>query len=118
VRRLVGRDRYSSRVAFGLLTRLYHLLRVQLNFFRPFRKVLSTRRLGSKRVRRYDRAQTPYQRLLAAGSLSDEGRRALEAQFLAVDPATLARQISDTLDRLWKCGDTRRSGAEALVTQL
>src|SRR2546428_2444976 len=59
VRRLVGRDRYSSHVAFGLLQRLYALLRVQLNFFRPFRKVLHTRRVGSQRVRRYDAAQTP-----------------------------------------------------------
>ena len=118
VRRLVGRDRYSSHLAFGLLTRLYELLRVQLNFFRPFRKMLSTRRLGSKRVRRYDRAQTPYQRLQTASELTDERRRALEAQFLAVNPATLARQIGDTLDRLWKCGDSRRRAPQALVTQL
>ena len=117
VRRLVGRDRYSSHVAFGLLTRLYALLRVQLNFFRPFRKVLPTRRVGSKRVRRYDAAQTPYQRLLRAGGLSDDRRGALEAQFLAVDPARLATQIGDTLERLWKCGDRRRA-PESLVTQL
>jgi hypothetical protein len=118
VRRLVGRDRYSSHIAFGLLRRLYDLLRVQLNFFRPFRKVLNTRRVGSKRVRAYDRAQTPYQRLLAAGALAADGRRALEAQFLAVDPATLATHIGDTLDRLWKCGDSRRRVAESSVTPL
>jgi len=118
VRRLVGRDRYSSRAAFGLLSRLYELLRVQLNFFRPFRKVLSTRREGSTRVRRYDRAQTPYQRLLAVCDLTEEGRGSLEAQFLAVNPATLATQISNALDRLWKCGDTRRRAPAALVTQL
>src|SRR5437867_7381495 len=118
VRRLVGRDRYSSHVAFGLLRRLYDLLRVQLNFFRPFRKVLNTRLVGSKRVRRYDRAQTPYQRLLAACDLADDHRRALEAQFLAVDPARLAAQIGDTLDRLWKCGDTRLSFAGGQVVDL
>ena len=118
VRRLVGRDRYSSHVAFGLLKRLYALLRVQLNFFRPFRKVLSTRRVGSKRVRHYDRAQTPYQRLLTTGDIAADRRRALEAQFLAVDPATLAAQISDTLDQLWKCSDTRRRAPASLVTQL
>lgn len=118
VRRLVGRDRYSSHVAFGLLKRLYELLRVQLNFFRPFRKVLSSHRAGSKRVRRYDHARTPYQRLLAAGHLAADRRRALEAQFLAVDPATLAAQIGGTLERLWKCSDTRRRAPESLVTPL
>ena len=108
VRRLVGRDRYSSRAAYQLLQRLYELVRVQVNFFRPFRKLLAGRRVGSKRVRRYDAAQTPYQRLLAAGGLPDGARQALEVQFLAVDPARLAQQISATLDRLWALGDSRR----------
>jgi hypothetical protein len=108
VRRLVGRDRYSSRAAFALLQRLYDLLRVQLNFFRPFRKLLTGRRVGSKRLKRYDAAQTPYQRLLATRVLPDAQRHDLERQFLAVDPARLAQQISDTLERLWKLGEPRR----------
>lgn len=108
VRRLVGRARYHSRAAYHLLQRLYELVRVQVNFFRPFRKLLAGRRVGSKRVRRYDAAQTPYQRLLATGGLAAAQRQALEAQFLAVDPARLAQQISDTLDRLWALGDSRR----------
>ena len=109
VRRLVGRGRYSSRAAYHLLQRLYELVRVQVNFFRPFRKLQAGRRIGSKRVRRYDDAQTPYQRLLAAGGLPAAQRPALDAQFLAVDPARLAHQISDTLDRLWALGDSRRA---------
>jgi hypothetical protein len=108
VRRLVGRDRYASRAAYHLLQRLYELVRVQVNFFRPFRKLLASRRAGSKRVRRYDAAQTPYQRLLAAGVLTPAGRQALERQFLAVDPARLAQQIGATLDRLWALGASRQ----------
>ena len=69
-------------------------------------------------MRRYDHARTPYQRLLAAGPLAADRRRALEAQFLAVDPATLAAQIGGTLERLWKCSDTRRRTPESLVTLL
>jgi hypothetical protein len=110
VRRLVGRDRYSSRAAFALLHRLYRLLRLQLNFFRPFRKLVHRRRRGSKRLTQYDRAQTPYQRLLAADVLTDAQRAALQQQFTAVNPATLARDIADTLERLWKCADARRPG--------
>lgn len=108
VRRLVGRARYDSRAAYHLLQRLYELVRVQVNFFRPFRKLLAGRRVGSKRVRHYDAAQTPYQRLLTARALPAGPRQALEAQFLAVDPARLAQQISDTLDRLWALGASRR----------
>jgi hypothetical protein len=108
VRRLVGRDRYASRGAFALLQRLYRLLRLQLNFLRPFRKLLRGRRVGSKRRKCYDAARTPYQRLLAAEMLSEPQRQALDAQFLAVNPATLARDIGDTLAQLWQLGASRR----------
>ena len=100
-----GRDRYASQRAFALLQPLYRLLRLQLNFLRPFRKLLSGRRAGRKR---YDAARTPYQRLLAAAVLSEPQRQALAAQFLAVNPATLARDIGDTLAQLWQLGASRR----------
>lgn len=113
VRRLVGRDRYASRAALACLQHLYRLLRLQLNFLRPFRKLLSGRRVGSQRRKRYDVARTPYQRLLAAGVLSEPQRRALDAQFLAVNPATLARDIGDTLTHLWQLGASRRPRSAA-----
>jgi hypothetical protein len=113
VRRLVGYDRYSSRAAFAVLQRLYALLRLQLNFFRPVRKLLSKRRVGSKVVKRYDAPQTPYQRALAAGVLTPRQREALAAQLEPLDPITLARQIQQTLDVLWKLADTHRTQQEA-----
>jgi transposase InsO family protein len=112
VRRLVGYDRYSSRAAFTVFQRLYRLLRLQLNFFRPVRKLLSKRRLGARVVKRYDPAQTPYQRLLAAGALSPAQREALAAQLHTLDPIALAQEIEQTLDLVWKLADTRRTGAE------
>jgi len=107
VRRLVGYDRFSSQAAWTVLQRLYDLLRLQHNFFRPMRKLLSKRRLGSKVVKRYDAAQTPYQRVLAAGGLTPDQRHALAVQFHALDPITLARDIQRTLDVLWPLADTR-----------
>lgn len=109
VRRLVGYDRYSARAAWTVLQRLYDLLRLQHNFFRPVRKLLSKRRVGSTVRKRYDAAQTPYQRVLAAGGLPVEPRQALAAQFHALDPIALARDIHRTLDVLWKLADTRRA---------
>ena len=107
VRRLVGYDRYSSRAAWTVLQRLYGLLRLQHNFFRPVRKLQSKQRVGSKVRKHYDAAQTPYQRVLAAGGLSAEQQQALVAQYQALDPITLARDIHRTLDVLWKLADTR-----------
>lgn len=108
VRRLIGYDRYSSRAAYTLLQRLYGLLRLRLNFFHPVRKLLSKERRGAKVLKRYDRPHTPYQRLLALGTLGDGQRQTLERQFLALNPATLARHIDQTLEALWKLGDSHR----------
>jgi hypothetical protein len=113
VRRLVGYDRFSSRAALAVLHRLYGLLRLQHNFFRPVRKLVSKRRVGSKVIKRYDAAQTPYQRVLAAGLLTTDQRRALAQQMATLDPIALARDIQLTLDLLWKLADTRSARREA-----
>jgi hypothetical protein len=107
VRRLIGYDRFSSRAAFTVLQRLYSLLRLQLNFFRPVRKLVSKQRVGSKIRKRYDAPQTPYQRVLAAGVLTPAQRATLEAQFQALDPIQLGHDIRRILDLLWKLADTR-----------
>jgi hypothetical protein len=109
VRRLVGRDRYASRAAFHLLRRLYPLLRVQLNFLRPLRKLAARRRVGARTRKRYDPAATPYQRLLAARVLPPAQRDALADQFRAVNPATLAAQIQTCLDTLWRLAERPRA---------
>jgi len=115
VRRLVGYDRYASRAASLTLHRLYGLLRLQLNFFRPVRKLMSKHRVGAKVVKRYAAAQTPYQRLLASGILSGAQRQALERQFLAINPGALARQITQTLDTLWKLSESHQTRKQGKV---
>jgi transposase InsO family protein len=108
VRRIVGHDRYSSRPAFATLQRLYPLLRLHLNFFRPLRKLVSKTRVGSKVIKRYDTAQTPYQRLLATGGLPAARQQALAAQLAALDPVTLALDVQRTLTTLWALRDNPR----------
>ena len=46
-----GYDRHNSRAAFTVLKRLYGLLGLQLNFFRPVRTLVSKHRIGSKLVK-------------------------------------------------------------------
>lgn len=113
VRRLVGYDRYSSRAACTVLQRLYDLLRLQHNFFRPVRKLRSKQRVGSRTVKHYDAPRTPYQRALAAGLVSPAQREMLARQLQALDPVALARNIQTTLDILWKLADTRQARSEA-----
>jgi len=106
VRRVVGYDRYSSQAAFQALQRLYSLLRLQVNFFRPVRKLVGKARQGARVTKLYDAPRTPYRRLLESGILDGTARRQLERQFLAINPADVQRGIEQALRHLW--GRTER----------
>jgi len=106
VRRVVGYDRYSSQAAFQALQRLYSLLRLQNNFFRPVRKLVGKERQGTRVTKLYDAPRTPYRRLLESGILDETARQQLERQFLAINPADLQRGIEQALRHLW--GRTER----------
>lgn len=108
VRRLLGHDRLSSRAAYILLHQLYGLLRLQLNFLRPLRKLQSKQRQGSRVVKHYDSPRTPYQRLLASGILSAEEQSALEQVLQRLNPADLQRCIDSLLHQLWRLGQAER----------
>jgi transposase InsO family protein len=108
VRRVVGYDRYSSQAAFQALHRLYSLLRLQVNFFRPVRKLVGKARQGARVTKLYDAPRTPYRRLLESGILGGTARQQLERQFLAINPADLQRGIDQALRHLWSCTERRQ----------
>jgi len=101
VRQLVGYDRFTSRAAYGQLQRVYRLARLHVNFFQPVEKLVTKTREGARSRRIYDRAQTPYQRLCAAGALSADARRELDALYQSLNPLQLRRALERELDRLW-----------------
>jgi len=111
VRRQVGYDRLSTQVAYQVLQQLHPLLRLQMNFFRPVRKLVGKERLGAKVVKRYDEPATPYQRLLQSGVLGEASRARLERQYLALNPAQLQGEIDRLLRTLWRLGQQERSPA-------
>jgi hypothetical protein len=120
VRQLIGYDRFTSRAAYASLTRVYRLARLHINFFQPVEKLLTKTRDGARVHRVYDRAQTPYQRLGAAGVLSADARRALEELYQSLNPLQLRRALERELDRLWALAapDPGRSGNTEIATPL
>ena len=58
--------------------------------------------------KRFDRAQTPYQRLLTAGVLEAEKRKALADLYGRLNPVRLRRQIDERLEALWKLAEDDR----------
>jgi transposase InsO family protein len=107
LRRYIGYERYSTAAAFAALTAVHVLLRPYVNFFHPVRKLLSKERHGAKVVKRYDRAQTPYRRLLASGLLTPERQAALAAEYQQLNPVHLRTNLQTRLDALWKLADRR-----------
>ena len=79
-----------------------------MNFFRPVRKLVSKERQGAKVIKRYDDPATPYQRMMTAGSLSDEAKAKAAIQLEKLNPAELKRQIEDLLRKLWAQADGQK----------
>ena len=111
VRRIVGYGRYSSKAAYAQLGRVYEPLRRYVNFFQPVRKLVSKERVGAKVVKRYDRAQTPYQRLLASGVLDEPQRQALAALYGSLNPVQLLAEIDAALAPLGTLAERDRAPA-------
>ena len=101
VRQLIGYDRSSSRAAYAQLQRVLALAADYLNFCRPVRKLVSKERAGARVVKRYDTAQTPYQRLLAAEVLSTEQQAAVAALAERINPVALRAELDRELRALW-----------------
>jgi len=105
VRRPVGYDRYTSKESYTLLRKLYPLLTLQANFFRPIRKLAEKKRVGAKVVKRYDKPQTPYQRLLVAQIFPESLQANLQKQLLEINPAHVQRRIDALLRALWRTAE-------------
>ena len=102
VRRFVGYERYATTASFDCLERVYNLVRFYINFFQPTMKLVSKTRHGAKVYKVYDKAQTPYQRLLRANILTDAKKVELATTYASLNPKLLLQQINDNLEKLWK----------------
>lgn len=102
VRQNVGYDRYEGLTACAALNALYEPLRLYLNFFQPVMVLVEKVRDGAKVTKRYDVAQTPYQRVLAAPEVPAEAKERLRQLYPTLNPAALLRQIQTCQATLWK----------------
>ena len=109
VRRLVGYGRYTSRAAYQILDRVYSSVRLYMNFFQPTMKLWSKTRHGAKVHRVYERAETPYQRLLRLGILSKAKQIETAAIYNGLNPVLLLKQINSNLEQLWRLAERQAS---------
>lgn len=92
-RQVLGYTRLEKPEAVPLINRLYKETWGPLqNFFLPSARLVEKHREGSRWVRRHDRPQTAYQRLVQSGQLSRKQAKRLRDWFESLDPFELARQ--------------------------
>lgn len=113
VRQLVGYERYESASAFEALAALYELVRLYVNFFQPSLKLVSKERVGSKVKKNYDRAKTPYQRVLESEQVSEEVQVRLRQQYATLNPVALLRQMQRLQAVFWKLATGEPTEQEA-----
>ena len=102
VRHTVGYDRWETDQEFAILESIHADLRLYINFFQPSFKLIAKERLGNKTIKRYDTAQTPYQRVLERKDISLEAKARLMNLYVQLNPADLRRRIDQKTAKLWK----------------
>ena len=102
-RQVLGYTRLEKPEAVPLINRLYKETWGPLqNFFLPSARLVKKHREGSRWVRRHDRPQTAYQRLVQSGQLSRKQAKRLRDWYESLDPFELARQTELQLKPILK----------------
>jgi hypothetical protein len=94
IRQVVGYHRYDSAGELELLNKIWQQQRLLTNHFAPQQKLISKERNGAKISKKYDRAATPYQRVLAdEATVLATTKRQLILENKPLNPAAIQRQI-------------------------
>jgi hypothetical protein len=109
VRQEVGYLRYDTPEELAVLRELYSHLRLYVNFFQPQMKLVQKTRQGARVSKRFDRAATPYRRVLASPDVADEAKDALTEAYRALNPVALKRAIGRCQDLLLEVNRTKPS---------
>ena len=88
--------------AWRALTALYGMLRLYVNFFQPSVKLLSKERLEGRTKKRYDKAQTPYQRILSSTEVGEDRKVQLRDSYERLDPVVILKELEHLQDEFWK----------------
>jgi len=92
VRKIVGYKRLETEKQLKILNQIYKLLSDYLNFFIPTLKLVRKEHIGSKVKRVYDKAKTPYQRVLEHPSINEDTKNSLRSKYVTLNPAALLNQ--------------------------
>ena len=110
VRKIFGYLRYDSEPAQKAINDLYqNELTILQNLFSPSMKLIKKTRVGSKLQRRYDKPQTPLERLLTCAQADPLKIQELKRLRDRTDPFQLAKGMEQKLERIYQMANQRIS---------
>jgi hypothetical protein len=106
VRQIAGYGRFETQAETDLLNRIFELVRLHNNFFMPSVKLVGKVRDGAHVTKRYDPPLTPFKRVLASESVSQDAKMYLGRLFDGLNPLDLNRRISLLVSELYNLNNT------------
>jgi hypothetical protein len=101
VRQYLGYNRLDTSEQLEAVNTLYERMWLYYNLFQPVLHLQQKEVIEGKIRRTWDQAQTPYQRLLASGVLTQEQQERLRKLYVQTNPLALRQEIYQRLTRLW-----------------
>lgn len=101
VRQYFGDLRVDTAEQWEQMNALYEQMWLYYNFFQPVLHLTEKTVVDDQVRRKWDVAQTPFERLKATGCLSAEQQHLLQALYEQTNPRLLREQIYRQLARLW-----------------
>lgn len=101
IRKYLGYNRLDVPAVVPLVNQLYQLLEAYLNHLVPSRKCTAKERVGSRYKRTYDKATTPFARVLAHPAIEQNVKEQLRQKHEALNPLKLRQQIDTLQSRIF-----------------
>lgn len=106
VRKVFGYKRRETEYELNIMNDLYkNELRQYKNFFMPNVKLIDKKRTGQhgEKIKKiYDKAKTPYQRILECDQIDESRKKKLRDEYRSLNPAALRRTIIAKTEKLNK----------------
>ncbi len=100
VRRIVGYYRFEGEEARKVMAELYDVYGKLVNYFFPSMKIISKERVDAKVIKKYDKAKTPFTRLLESPGLSEDAKRELIRRKSSLDLDFLLKKTQELQSKL------------------
>lgn len=100
LRTFLGYARIEAKEQIRIAGAILELAEIFINFFQSSNKLLEKKRVGTHIIKHYDKALTPYKRLLQLGVLSEEQKQKLDGVYLRHNPLELTTRIRALQEKL------------------